>query len=179
MNAPLPIFISGMMGTGKSTIGRLIAKQLQIKFIDLDHLIEKTAGMSINDIFNTHGEAHFRSLESRLLLQTSHKKAVISLGGGAILKAQNRDILKRGTWINLHTTATILFKRIGKSKKRPKLGIQVTQETIEALLKARSPFYGLAPLQVETGLFAKKMVADKIIRFLCSRAFPLIKQERI
>ena len=101
------------MGTGKSTIGLALAQKLNRPFIDMDAVLEKKLKSKIATIFKKKGEAFFRDEETKLLLNlVNNAPAVISTGGGIVLRAQNRALLKRGLWINLNTSSAIIEKRI-------------------------------------------------------------------
>ena len=117
------ITLTGMMGVGKSTIGRNLAKKLNYKFIDVDKLIETTEGSSINLIFKNKSENYFRKLENEITLQVlKENNSVISLGGGAFLNKSIRLTSKRKSvsfWLDINTDE--LIKRLKRTKKRPLL----------------------------------------------------------
>ncbi len=153
------------MGCGKSTVGKVLAKKLSRTFVDTDQLIEQFCGQSIKEIFKKHGEDFFRKLESKIILQLSRQnKLIVSLGGGAILSIQNRSTLKRGVWINLKASPTIILKRLVATSNRPLL--KKNKTAIESLLKLRTPLYNLAPCQINTDGFAPHVIAQKIIKLL-------------
>ena len=115
------IFLVGPMGAGKTTIGRLLAKEMKLDFLDSDHEIESKTGANISWIFDMEGEAGFRERESKMIEELSaHKKIVLATGGGAVLSEQNRRFLQsRGTVIYLMTTINQQVERTRRDQKRP------------------------------------------------------------
>lgn len=155
------------MGAGKSTIGRLLAKHLSLPFIDTDSLIEKKLGMPITKVFKKKGESFFRSEEQKLLQNISRQSPqVVSLGGGIILNPVNRDILKKGVWINLKLAPAVIFERVKDQENRPLLGKKPKQETIEDILKQRQLFYNSASHQIETTGLSPEGVVEEILKIV-------------
>ncbi len=147
-NHPKYIVFVGLMGCGKTTIGRELARLTGMSFLDMDVLIEEQIGKSISDIFKEDGEAHFRSLETALLrymLEESPAPSVgciISTGGGVIMRAENRELLRRlGFVIWLDVDVPTLFERTSRTNHRPLLQQGDAQETLRKLLELRAPFY--------------------------------------
>lgn len=151
-----PIFLTGFMGTGKTKIGRLLAQRLGRVFIDTDHLIEERAGLSIPQIFATHGEAQFRQLEYQCLAEAAARpEAVIALGGGAIAQERNWELLGRagGVVVCLRASVDTILERVSRKEDRPLLAGLSPQEkrvVIERLLAERAPFYNRADIQFHT-----------------------------
>ncbi|OGP10010.1 MAG: hypothetical protein A2048_09610 [Deltaproteobacteria bacterium GWA2_45_12] len=155
------------MGTGKSTIGLALAQKLNRPFIDMDAVLEKKLKSKIATIFKKKGEAFFRDEETKLLLNlVNNAPAVISTGGGIVLRAQNRALLKRGLWINLNTSSAIIEKRIEQEHTRPLLPKTKRRQVIETLLNSRRPFYALAPFQINTDSLAVDAIIHPILRVL-------------
>src|SRR5580658_342870 len=145
------VVLVGMMGVGKSSIGRRLAIRMEIPFVDADTEIEKAAGMSISDIFARHGEADFRSGEARViarLLETGPQ--VLATGGGAFMNEGTRAAIKaKGVSIWLYAEFEVLMRRIAKRKNdRPMLQTDDPAETLRQLLKERDPIYALADVTV-------------------------------
>lgn len=148
------IFI-GIMGSGKTTIGKRIAKNLNYDFIDTDNEIEKITGMSISEIFKKEGEIRFRSEETHALKRIVNKTpVVISTGAGIVLKNQNREILKNlGTIIYLDADIDTIIERVSRNKKRPLLNVNNLRETVEKLIAERRELYlEIADIVIDTGL---------------------------
>jgi shikimate kinase len=158
------------MGTGKSSIGKLLSKKLQWKYVDTDSLIEKSAGMSIREIFTTQGESRFRDMESAILenvLAKDHQ--VISTGGGIVLRENNINRMKvNGAIICLTTTPEIIFERTHHKSSRPILGENPTFEKIKELLNQRAPFYNKDDWTIDTSKLTKTQVTDKILDIIKS-----------
>ncbi len=141
MATPDRIALVGFMGSGKSTVGGLLAAAVGYRLVDVDLLIEERAGMSIPEIFRRDGETCFRELESRLLLGLGQRRGlVIATGGGAPMQPANHEFLRtRCRTFYLEISAAEVRRRIGADRGRPKLA--ATQEGVEELLAARRPRY--------------------------------------
>jgi shikimate kinase len=147
------IVLVGMMGVGKSSIGRRLAARLGIPFVDADTEIEKAAGMSIADIFARHGEADFRSGEARVIARLlDGGPQVLATGGGAVMNADTRAAIKaKGVSIWLSAELDVLMRRINKRKDdRPMLQTADPAATLRELLVAREPVYAQADLTVQS-----------------------------
>ena len=146
------IILTGFMGTGKSVVGRQLARELNTPFIDTDDLIEKEAGKSIAQIFACHGEGYFRKLESKAIDDVSSKtNMVIATGGGAIVNPKKLEALKK-TGIVICLTASIdaILSRVGSGDERPLLSAADKKGAISNLLKTREPFYQKADFIIDT-----------------------------
>jgi len=173
------IVLVGMMGVGKSSIGRRLAARLDIPFIDADNEIEKAAGMSIADIFASHGEADFRSGEARVIARLlENGPQVLATGGGAVMNPRTREAIgAKGISIWLKADVEVLLRRISKRKiERPLLQTADPAETLRALLAEREPIYAQADLTVHSREVAHDaIVADMmmaLMSFLQATAAP-------
>jgi shikimate kinase len=147
------IVLVGMMGVGKSSIGRRLATRLGVPFVDADSEIEKAAGMSIADIFARHGEADFRSGEARVIARLlDGGPQVLATGGGAVMNADTRAAIKaKGVSIWLSAEFEVLMRRINKRKNdRPMLQTADPEATLRELLVVREPVYAQADLTVQS-----------------------------
>ncbi|MFD2251826.1 shikimate kinase [Pseudochelatococcus lubricantis] len=162
------ITLIGMMGAGKSTIGRRLAQRLDLPFVDADTEIETAAGMSIPDIFATHGEAHFREGEKRVidrLLQEGPQ--VLATGGGAYLNPQTRArIAESGPAIWLKADAETLMRRVRKRPTRPLLQTDDPEATLRRLMDERYPIYALAEFTVVSREVAHEVIVDELVALL-------------
>ena len=140
------IMLIGFMGTGKSTIAGKLKEILNIEQIEMDTLIAEEAGMSIPDIFEKYGEAHFRDLETEMLRKFQDKKpVVVSCGGGAVLRDENIEIMKgQGKIVLLTATPETVFERVHHSTNRPVLNGNMNVEYIKELMEKRRERYELA-----------------------------------
>ncbi len=148
------IYLMGMMGSGKTTLGRLLAEELGSPFADTDEWIEARANCSIAGIFREHGEAHFRDLETTTLLELSQQTGwVISLGGGAVLRPINRQLIQAGGYsIYLKVQPETILTRLPEHPYRPLLMGRDRNERLillEKLLAAREPYYLQADCVIE------------------------------
>jgi shikimate kinase/shikimate kinase/3-dehydroquinate synthase len=155
----------GMMGSGKSSIGSLIAKKLQLNFIDIDNVIENELGLSIKKIFETKGENYFRKFEEKTTLKKlKSSSTVISLGGGAFSNKEIRkEVIKNhiSFWLNWHND--ILLNRIKNSKKRP-LAFNSSENEIIDLIKKRSNIYSKALYKIECDNLTKNEIVKEILK---------------
>ena len=164
MNLNKNIVFLGMMGSGKSSIGNLVSKKLNIPFIDIDILIEDYAGMSITEIFEINGEDYFRSLEEKITLKSlKSKKSIIALGGGGFINEKIRkNVLSNHFSFWLDWNESILLKRIKDSKKRP-LAFKATEHEIKVIIKKRIKIYSKAQFKINCNKFTKNEIVKKII----------------
>ena len=154
-----------MMGSGKSSIGKLVSKELDLPFIDIDSLIVKNTGMSISEIFEKNGENYFRQLEEKITLKCLKTiKNVVSLGGGGFINAKIRkEILSNHISFWLNWDESVLIKRIKGSKKRP-LAFKSTDQEIRTMIKNRSKIYSNAQFKINCNKLTKTEIIKKIIK---------------
>ncbi|MGB5328155.1 MAG: shikimate kinase AroK [Gammaproteobacteria bacterium] len=160
------IILIGPMGSGKSTIGNIIARRLHREFQDSDHFIEKRTGVEIARIFDVEGEQGFRDRESNALNELlGVNDRVIATGGGSIMREENRQLLKqKGYIIFLDTSVNQQMHRLRRDKKRPLLQTENPRERLESLLAERRPIYlDLADLAVKTDKRVARRLATDII----------------
>ncbi len=160
------ITLCGMMGSGKSIIGRRLSKKIDFGFIDTDNLIEQKSGKTINQIFSEDGEDYFRKLEEQLITKAlKNKNYVISLGGGAIINKKIRNIILEKSYnIYLQVGIDVLAKRLSNSKKRPLLINKNIKKTLKDLLERRKKFYNSADLILKNEINIDKVVIKIIER---------------
>ncbi len=159
------ITLIGFMAVGKSAVGRNLAKRLGLRFVDLDRLIEKSAGMKVREIFEQKGEVYFRQLEKQTLARVLAKKdQVIATGGGVVLDDDNLQLLREQTLlVGLNASTDVILRRVANSTKRPLLKGADRRERIEGLLKSRQARYAQAHVTIDTGELTLNQVVDKII----------------
>lgn len=165
------VVLVGMMGVGKSSIGRRLAARLGIPFVDADTEIETAAGMSISDIFTRHGEAAFRSGEARVIARLLESgPQVLATGGGAFMNEVTRAAIgSKGVSIWLAAEADVLMRRIAKRKNdRPMLQTEDPAETLRQLLKVREPIYALADLTMQSRDGPHETIVDEIVTALAA-----------
>ena len=157
--------LTGMMGVGKSTIGKNLAKRLDYKFVDVDKIIEAKEGLSINSIFKSKSESYFRKIENDITLSELKKEStVIALGGGAFLNKNIRnEILKNHFSFWLNCDSETIIKRIKNNPKRP-LAYNLTNLELVNLIKKRSNTYSKASFNVNCSNLTKKQIINKIIK---------------
>jgi shikimate kinase/shikimate kinase/3-dehydroquinate synthase len=165
MNLKENLVFLGMMGSGKSSVGSLIAKKLQLNFIDIDNEIENELGLSIKKIFETKGEDYFRKFEEKITLKKLRlNPVVISLGGGAFInKNIRKEVLKNHQSFWLNWSDKVLLDRIKNSKKRP-LAFKIPENEIIDLIKIRSSIYTKALYKIECDNLTKKEIVEKILK---------------
>jgi shikimate kinase len=155
----------GFMGTGKSSVGRLVAEQLRFEFLDTDELIETRAGKSITELFAQHGEAAFRELERRLVTELAARAGtVISTGGGLPVDPANMASLKtHALVVCLWASPDRIFERVREQSHRPLLQEPDPRAKIRSLLAAREPFYRQADVLVNSESRSVREVAHQVI----------------
>ena len=159
------IFFVGLMGAGKTTIGKLLAKKLKKTFYDTDHEIEKKLGVKVSVIFELEGEEGFRKRETQMIDELTNKKDIIlATGGGAVLSEENRRLLKeRGKVIYLNAKPQHLAKRMAFDKDRPLLQQGNMLDTLNYLYQERHPLYlGVSSFVVDTGQQKTQTIIHKI-----------------
>ncbi|TAL90958.1 MAG: shikimate kinase [Candidimonas sp.] len=164
-----PIFLVGMMGAGKTTIGRSLARLLDREFLDLDHELEARCGVRVSLIFDIEGEEGFRRRETALLDECSRRPGIIlATGGGAVLNAENRRYLReRGVVVYLHATGDELYRRVARDRTRPLLQTADPRARLQTLLVEREPLYQeVAAITVETGIMPISQVAQALLSLL-------------
>ncbi len=159
------IVLMGFMGTGKSTVGRALARRLGLQFLDMDTVLEERAGKPISRIFAEDGEPHFRAMERTLTQELSQRSGlVIACGGGVVLNPDNiRDYSGTGLVVCLTATAEIIFRRTSKDRNRPLLEEQDRMQRILELLEKRKLMYAAIPHQVDTATQTADQVAQAIV----------------
>ncbi|WBE25898.1 shikimate kinase AroK [Denitrificimonas caeni] len=159
----------GPMGAGKSTIGRLLAKELALPFKDSDKEIEERTGASIPLIFDVEGEAGFRDREQAVIAELCGQQGlVLATGGGAVLRAENRQAMRQGAVvIYLHASVEHQLARTARDRNRPLLQTENPEQVLTALLALRDPLYReIATLIIETDTRPPRMVVQEIMQFL-------------
>lgn len=162
------LVLVGLMGAGKSTVGRRLAQRLNLRFVDADDEIEAAAGMTIPEIFDRYGEAHFRDGERRVIRRLlSEPRQVIATGGGAFMNDETRALIAaEATSIWLKADLDTLVRRCAKRTDRPLLRGRNQRETLAALMQQRYPVYETSDLMVESGGDTHDVVVNRIISAL-------------
>ncbi len=170
------VFLAGFMGSGKSTIGPILANTLGFDFVDIDIAIEKRFGKSIVQVFAEDGEASFRTVEREILRElVERSECVISLGGGTLANEENLDLIRQnGVIVYLHLSPEGIFQRVRHKMHRPllraedgtMLSVAELQEKIERLLKAREQYYEKAHVIVSTDEKRVGITVDEIVKRL-------------
>ena len=165
------VVLVGMMGAGKSSVGRRVALRLGIPFVDADTEIEKAAGMAITDIFAIRGEAEFRAGEARVILRLLEGgPQVLATGGGAFINPDTRAaIAAKGISIWLKAEPDVLMKRIKRRQDRPLLHTADPAATLRKLLEEREPVYALADLTVQSREVTHDRIVDEIVSAIAGR----------
>jgi len=154
------------MGSGKSSVGRAVAKALRFQFLDTDQLLVERAGQSISEIFATEGEASFRTRETQVLESLkAQTRCVISTGGGAVLAERNRTLLRElGFTVWLTASENALFERVSRATHRPLLQTANPRETLSRLMQERAPLYEeTARTVVDTTFLAQPAVVSEVV----------------
>lgn len=168
------IVLVGMMGAGKSTIGRRLSARLHIPFLDADHEIEAAhAGMTISEIFAVHGEPYFRDGEARVIARLLEGgPSVLATGGGAVMREETRSRIRdKGVSIWLDVEGDVILRRVKRRADRPLLQTADPAATIEKLIAERSPVYRLADLTIASRDVVHEKIVDECVdglhAFLC------------
>lgn len=167
------VVLVGLMGAGKSSIGRRLAHKLQVPFVDADAEIERAAGRTIPEIFEDLGEAAFRDGERRVIrrLLTEHPPHVLATGGGAFMADDTRTLIKeRALSVWLDADLDVLFERVSRRANRPLLKTVDPKATLAELMRARSPIYAEADIAVRTSRAPIEVAVDAVLAALRSHA---------
>ena len=168
-----PLVLIGMMGVGKSTVGKLLASQMKLSFVDTDDEIEAAAGMTVSEIFERFGEAYFRDGERRVIARLIEgEPKVIATGGGAFVNEQTRALIKErchSIWID--ADLDILVSRVARRNHRPLLVGKDPRAVLQDLLEKRSELYALADFRVSSDTGPHSQTVKKIMKVLeaCSK----------
>ena len=159
------LVLLGMMGVGKTGIGKYVARRLKINFIDIDRLIEKKNGMQITEIFKAKGESYFRKEEEFVTIKYLNKKeSIISLGGGGFINDKIRKkVLSECISVWLNVNLETIYKRLEKSNKRP-LVYKDNQNNIEKIFIERKKIYSLAAHEINCDNLSINQISNKIIK---------------
>ena len=168
INNKINISLCGMMGSGKSSIGKILANKLDYNFIDVDKMIEIYAKKTIKKIFEEEGEEYFRNLEEKITINfLRHKKTIVSLGGGAIINEKIRNSIKKKSYsIYLKVDVDILVKRLQNSKMRPLIYKKNLKKELINLINKREIYYQKADLIIKNEkkiIETTKNIIEKII----------------
>lgn len=165
------LVLIGLMGAGKSAIGRRLAKRLELDFVDADKEIEAAAGMSINDIFAEHGEAYFRDGERRVIARLlDGGPVVLATGGGAYMNDETRAaIAEKGLSIWLNAKLKVLLERVSRRDTRPLLKTGDPREIMQTLMDERYPVYAQADITVESRDVPHEVIVEEIVERIAAR----------
>lgn len=172
MKARGNLYLVGMMGAGKTTVGRLLARRLKLRFVDCDHEIERRCGVKVPTIFEIEGEAGFRAREAQVLAElTALQGIVLATGGGAILADENRRRLAAGgTVVYLCARPEALYERVRQDRNRPLLATPDPLARLRELYVQRDPLYrSVADLVVDTGRQSVQSLARSLVDQLSDR----------
>jgi shikimate kinase len=160
------IVLVGFIGSGKSSVGRLVAHRLGFQFVDTDAVIVERAGHEISEIFAHQGEDHFRDLETGAIASLSHlNRCVIATGGGAVLREENRKLLRELGFVVLLTASDeVIYERVARNNKRPLLRTENPRETVTTLLSTRRPAYeATAHTTIDSSELGHEKTAEAIV----------------
>lgn len=163
-----PVFLTGFMGTGKTTVGSMLAERLSWGFVDLDAYIVEMSGAPITEIFSEHGEDKFRDLESAALRRfTNADKVVVSTGGGAVIRQENRSFISEiGYLVNLTASRETIMSRIEGDGTRPLLAEGNRSNRVDELLADREQFYCQCDIRIDTTGKTPLEIVDEILVWL-------------
>ena len=162
------IVVVGLMGAGKTSIGRRLAHRLGVPFVEADAEIVKAAGCSVEDIFELYGEEAFRDCERKVIARLlDGDPCVLATGGGAFTDAQTRErTAERGISVWLRAGLDLLVERTGRRRSRPLLNIGDARETLARLMEERHPIYATADITVDTGTEHHDVTVENVLRSL-------------
>ena len=165
MKSKKNLVLVGMMGSGKSTIGSLISKKLNLKFIDIDNVLENEAKMKISEIFEKKNESFFRSLEEKITLKTlKNHNSIISLGGGAFFNEKIRkEITSNHISFWLNCSSKTLLKRLKKNKRRP-IANKLNDKELIKLINKRNKIYEKAKFEINCNNLTKNNIVQNILK---------------
>ncbi|WP_116963706.1 shikimate kinase AroK [Fastidiosibacter lacustris] len=167
------VFLIGPVGAGKSTIGRQLANELKLEFVDSDREIEQRCGVDIDWIFDIEGEEGFRNREQEILSELANRQGIVlATGGGAIIRPENRTLLSsRGKVVYLQASIEQQLERTAKDKKRPLLQVENKEAQLRKLMEEREPLYReIADITIETSETTVRNVVQKITNLLMEEA---------
>ncbi|TPP07013.1 shikimate kinase [Rhizobium glycinendophyticum] len=160
------LVLVGLMGAGKSAIGRIVAQQLGLPFIDTDTEIERVSRMTIPELFAAYGEEEFRALETRVIKRLMRSgPRVVSTGGGAFINDKTRKQIERsgGLSVWLNADLEVLWERVNKRDNRPLLKTENPKQTLKDLMDKRYPIYALADITVQSRDERKEVIAGEVL----------------
>jgi len=162
------IYLVGFMGTGKTAVGKALARKKKLQFVDLDELIELKEKRAISDIFAKDGEPYFRKAEKRVLKEVSKEnKFVVACGGGIVLDKDNIKIMKEtGIMVCLTASPQVILERTSAYTHRPLLNVKDPGKRIGLLLKMRAPYYAQADKTIDTSKISINEVVDQILKLI-------------
>jgi shikimate kinase len=168
------LFLVGMMGSGKTTTGQHLARQLGYRFVDTDQLIEQTTGTAIKDIFAAQGEAAFRQIETQVLAQVSaYTRLVVATGGGVVLAQKNWSYLFHGAVVWLDAPLELLQQRLAADTERPLIQGEAGLQKLQTLLEQRRSRYSQADVQVPVRAEdSVDAIANRTLELLAQRVKP-------
>lgn len=161
------LYLVGLMGAGKTTVGRSLARKLGRLFVDSDHAIEERTGVSVSTIFEIEGEEGFRKREEQMIIELAEEGGrVVATGGGVVIRKENRQQLRKsGFVVYLNVPPSLIISRLRNDKTRPLLQVTDPLARLEALLKDRDPYYReVADLVIEGGKLNTQSVVQRILR---------------
>lgn len=161
-----PIVLVGMMGSGKSTVGKRLAHKLNLQFYDSDKIIEEREGLTINDIYEYKGEAYFKNQEAVVIKELmTYGTVIISTGGGSFLIEEVRELIKANSMsVWLRTDINTIYERVSRRNTRPLLNTADKMQTIVELIQAATPIYEQADVIVDSNNYGAHFVVDTIIQ---------------
>ena len=163
-----PVVLIGLMGAGKTSVGRFLARRLGLPFADADLEIEKAAGMSVSEIFEIHGEEYFRAGERRVIERLIGTGAqILATGGGAFMCGETRELIKtRGIPVWLSAELDVLMRRVSRRDTRPLLQTEDPRAVMQGLIDERYPIYGQARVKVQSRDVPHETIVNEIIEAL-------------